>query len=131
MSILCLIMPLKGHRANEPLSLLYCFFLPIHPSCSSSPSAESGRPGLQASQQALITGSFNAAAISSPLMSSEGGASPHPWSSESEPQRCVCVCVCTAFQHLLPIVFVTWGKMYTLLKKATRDNQQLHTGVTV
>lgn len=32
-----------------------------------------------------MTGSFNAAAISSPLMSSEGGASSHPQSSESEP----------------------------------------------
>ena len=34
-----------------------------------------------------MTGSFNAAAISSPLMSSEGGAGPHPRSGESEPER--------------------------------------------
>ncbi len=34
-----------------------------------------------------MTRSFNAAAISSPLMSSEGGAGPHPRSSESEAER--------------------------------------------
>lgn len=75
------------------LLLLSLFLLPpsgcnLHPlSRPPSPSAGSGCPGLQASQQVPITESFNAAAISSPLMSSEGGASPHPQSGESEPGR--------------------------------------------
>lgn len=57
-------------------SLLFSFFFwffshpCIHPSSSSCPFAT------QASQHALTTGSFNAAAICSPLMSSAGGGSP-------------------------------------------------------
>ncbi|KAI4821236.1 hypothetical protein KUCAC02_029178 [Chaenocephalus aceratus] len=43
--------------------------------------AVSGCSGMQASQQAPMTGSFNAAAISSSLMSSEGGA------GSSSPER--------------------------------------------
>lgn len=52
-------------------------------------SAGCGCSGLKASQQASMTGSFNAAAaaISSPLMSSEGGAGPHAQSGESQPER--------------------------------------------
>lgn len=73
---------LKPSSQRPPLTcyrhlIIFClFFAPIHPSCSRCPSAGSGRPGLQASQHALTTGSFNAAAISSRLMSSAGGAGP-------------------------------------------------------
>lgn len=86
-----------------PLTCCYCHFIifsvtsfffsfshprpSLCPCCSHSLSAGSGCPGLQASQQAPMTGSFNVAAISSPLMSSKGGAGPHPWSGESEPGR--------------------------------------------
>lgn len=86
-----------------PLTCCYCHFIifsvtsfffsfshprpSLCPCCSHSLSAGSGCPWLQASQQAPMTGSFNVAAISSPLMSSKGGASPHPWSGESEPGR--------------------------------------------
>lgn len=51
--------------------------LPILTAAQAPPQLEVAAPGLQrASQRALMTRSFNAAAISSPLMSCEGGAGP-------------------------------------------------------
>lgn len=77
---------LKPSIQRPPFDLLlqpphYCslffffpFFTPIHPSLFLK--LPLCLPKLQVSQHALTTGSFNAAAISSRLMSSAGGASP-------------------------------------------------------